>query len=1378
MDSEAEKRQGSASFKFDTSTSKRDILYKSLEAERANRFKITLFDTLIKLEGSDNKRKISRERLILTYLSLFIKKIQLLSIILISFETSDNVTLESSFNVLLRILRFDILSISLNIQLEFLLVMIGGIWGLCISFCMIYLQIFYKRKIALRPVLFLTSLLGWIFKHVFCIPYLYSVGIFVKYTFFDDNSEVGEYDNVSASNYKTFLALPLVFGVPILALNIYFRTIYYCNPCYTAKIKRNRMHSLVTLKDNLFQFIIVFASFYRSAAYFNILCVIISIYMISQYIFYMPYVAMFDNVFEVDTWTMVLFGVIAYQISIYINTNSVRALIMIFIYPCITFITYFLMNWYFDRALNFPITNPYNVELKIRRLIFGKKPRNFQHNLSEKIKTMYKDATKIFLSFKMLFVWESLFYLHYERNKSLSLLKLSKINFSSRKHLKIWYQLHRNKARYYSFPNLEAEYLYYFYYKMLVNEEFADDLTLIRYIKDINVLNRRDLEVTCDLWDVYRKLSEISEHSLESINEACTKLVKSKKKFEEKAEKMVRKYHSDPAVLSVYGSYKADFLEQNQGNLLLQRSRSLKGSKDTGIEKITGMKYRQGDAIMVVSGMHGTIGDILYLNNEIAKLLNIDCVDDYIGTTFRQFIPAPFDVMHNDILRRGLIFGERIELYRPSLFLITTRGHCVEVTMHFRLVFFKQIPYFIADFNEKGYNTNLILHSPDGYIYAASKNINQLIGNRKGTVFEVVNNLANYYENYNPGVPFEYHEDFDCFMMRITLVIDGSPLVALYVANDYEYFAQMNNSDENTPKPHHVESFNDGGYKTDITMEPEELNLKSGLASSFTYASTVLSKMEKKYEKGEKESSKIARLCNSMNVNVRISNAALLGIIIATIIIERYVVNELKISNFLSNFSTLRHLGNSILLDSRSLDLLSKGYELAYEETDYRASLQSSINNFENTLLQVSDEISNYDYMDDVFVTKKVKTTEKTGENALRIIKTNLFQALQKIIQEGYTIYGAELSGFQGIQASLFYIYWNFPGETFRSLNSSLNSINDETHNHISSVFEFLKIFKLIVFIPSMLIIILSIPNLIALEKINKEHWNELSSLNIERQIALREKLTVRLSEFHGIQVEEIEPKHTKKAVYSSIWKTFLFKVLFLELISIIYFFVSIYAIQNSISEALTYQSSYRLRSGYRRSLTISTFFWTRELLLSETESSLINTLDNKNPYPSVIKSLQSSIEDYDYHEHLIDFGSATKYFEHDMYNLLIGNPCSDAAKSIPNCLTSYISTGMLPALELYLDDTRTIFFDNSSNWQDVIKLEKYSKLISNSVGLMTESFMNSTDDKIDAYMTYLTITTLLYFFILLLVVLLLVLASVNKIKNGLIGKIEILNYF
>ncbi|CAG9327283.1 unnamed protein product [Blepharisma stoltei] len=1381
MDLGKEKKRSSNSFKLDTSTSKRDKLYQSLEADRVSHFKSALFDVFITLEGCDSKNKISKQRLAINYTALFIRKLQLLSLILINFEATSNISLESALSSLLKVLRFDAICAELNLGLGFLVLLVISIWCLGLNFFIIYVQAYRKKNHAIKSIVCIITVLGWFYEYLLWIPYLYSVGIYSKYTFFVNNSRVSEYSNIDSNGFNSLWSIPLIFGLPILVSNIFFRTIYYCNPCYTSKLKRNRLHSLVSMKDLLCQLLMIFSSFYNSTFHFNMISGFISIYMIFQYTIYLPFVSIFDNTFEAGTWILVLLGIISYQISREINTASIHGLIIVFLFPCIIMLLYYLMHWYFNRTLNSKKQNPYSVELKIRKLILGIKPKDFTSSLNIEIKKIFKDSTKIYLSFKMLFVWECLFYLHYERNKHLALMKISKINFSCQKHLNIWYQSNKNKLIHYSYPNIEPQYLFYSYYKKLVNEEHSEDLVLLRYIRDINSFRKSDLEVSCELWDVYRKLADISAHSVKSIQNTCLKLGKAKKRFEEKAEKMYRRYHSDPEVLSIYGSYIADFLGEEEGKLLLHKSRSLKDSKDLGVEKFTGFQYHHlGASIMIVSGMFGSIGDILYLNKEICELLQIELVDDYIGTSFCQFIPAPFDVMHNDILRRNLISGDRIELYRPSLFLITTSGNCVEVTMHFRLVFFKQIPYFVADFNEKGHNTNLILHSPDGYIYAASKNINDLIGERKGTVFEVIHNLADYYKNNSLFKPFEYHEDFNCVMMRVKLVIDGSPLEALYIAQNYEYFKEGGGSVNHYEESQKSGSVQEFGFKTDVSMVASKSLMKSNITNYYMHQSTLLSRIEKKKksEKSNLESSQITKLCSLLNFNIRFSLLVLFSITIATLATEKIITNELKMSSFLNSFDIMRFYGISIIQDSRSLNLLEKGYLLTYPEEFYRSSLQSNLENFEKNLMSAGDDIYKRSYMHNVFSIAKVSSTEKYGNNTFRTIKINLFQNLQKIIKEGSIILNTELADFPKIDSSFAYLYMNYPWETFNHLNDSVYISLEDIESHTEWAFEFLKSLKLTFFIPSLLIIMLSIPSIIKLEKINKKNWKCLCNLDIERQIEIRDKLIDRLYVFHGVQVDEVEHKYSRNAIFYSHWKSFMLKILILEILSLGYYFAAVYGFHGTLKEILISQSEFIFYSGTRGMLSSSAFFWARETFLDTKNDSLSVFIGDFYPFPSPKKQLQSMIDDCLYAQNYIDYRKPHKYYDDNMINLLIGNPCESNDKFVQDCTKSYISMGIKPAIKIYLNELKRVPSYNKADWQDINDLEKYSKIIDNSTIYMQKSYINSTDSKIDSEMDDLIISTLLYFFFLLIISFLLILSAVSKIKRDLLGKIDILKYF
>lgn len=355
-------------------------------------------------------------------------------------------------------------------------------------------------------------------------------------------------------------------------------------------------------------------------------------------------------------------------------------------------------------------------------------------------------------------------------------------------------------------------------------------------------------------------------HQSSDINKVCNKLLEVKRNYEKKAIYLMKKYQSDADILYIYGSYMADFLEQEEGNLFLQRSELLKESKESVIEKLTGFRYQKGASIMVVSGMYETIGNILYLNAEITELLKIENLSDFIGSSFIQFIPAPFDVIHNDVLRRYLIFGEKIELYRPHMFLIATDGSCVEVSMHFRLVFYKQMPYFIADFNPRNQHKNLILHSSEGMIYAASKNIKSLISSRQGTLFDVIPNLDTYFDKYDIGKPFEYNEDFFCSMMRFQLSIDGLALEVLYIADNFDALSPVIEDPEPSfiRKPRkRAGSSNEINDRTDISMEPD-MTIVKNIVSTENYTSSILSKV-KPQQRVKKTTENISKLCSTLN---------------------------------------------------------------------------------------------------------------------------------------------------------------------------------------------------------------------------------------------------------------------------------------------------------------------------------------------------------------------------------------------------------------------------------------------------------------------------------------------------------------------------------
>ncbi|CAG9335923.1 unnamed protein product [Blepharisma stoltei] len=1358
-----------------TTITRRERLYHSLANDRVHRWQTTLFDVFVRLESVDGKRKRNKFQILINYLALIIRKLQLLSLVLLDYNLEVSFTLMSLFNTLMVGTRLDVLSIKLDFEIEYLMALIASvyIWGVC--FVLLYIQIYFKKRIFLKPIILSAQILGWLCEYIIFIPYIYTALIYIKYSW-DQNHKVEEYGSKVSDNLSPLTALILIFGAIILQFILYFRTIYNCNPAYSLKNKRHRMYSLISLKDFFLQEVVTFCAFTNSVYYFEATCIISSLYMAWQYIAYLPFVTLFDNGFEASTWIMLIFGEISHIIAYHVGALHAKVLLMVFVFPAAMVLFYSLMRWRFDRIKNWSKDDPFTVELKIRKILLGIKLQDFTDELLEIIKKTYTEATKKFLSFKLMFIWESIFTLNYRNNKSLALLKLSKINFSCTEHLKIWYQSDKQVSSFYSFPDLEAEFLFYFLYKKLVNEERSEDLILLRYLKDMNEFKNKDLEVSSELWNVYRKISNISRHPARAINRACTKLIEVKHSFEIFAERMIKKYQADSELLSIYGSYMTDFLEQSEGNLFLARSRVLKESNDGGIEKLTGFKYQKGTSIMVVSGMFGSIGDILYLNNDILDLLKIECIDNVIGTSFCQFMPAPFDVMHYDILRRYLIFGDKVDLYRPHMFLITAENHCVEVSMHFRLVFYKQIPYFIADFNSRGHRKNLILHSPDGLIYAVSKDIKNFIGSREGTVFEVILNLAYYYEQYDTGQCFEYNEDFYCKMMRFKLAIDGFVLEVLYMADSLEAISPTSDTPPLFIKKR-AGSFNEFAYRTDISMEPDEAWKKTtDVASNHTYASSILSKISIK-RKTEVANLKIFTLCRALNMNIRIAIGVLFVVTFISIILETVLVNNLKMSDILNDLDYMRYLENSILLNIRSLDLISQGYKTAFTESYYRDLLQKTSESLEDRIILNNDKIHSYGFLHNIFSDNKASISELIEGNSVRVTYENLFHCAQAYVTHAKAIINTDISDFKTIYNDFYFIYYNLPTEMIRMLNESVYTISKDFEDHVDSTFLFLKFFKAAFFVPPIIMIILSIPTLIILEKINKENWHNLSHLDMDRQTYLRDKLIDRLRDLHGISVDFIEPKASTNENYSSIWKILIIKILLLQILSIAYYIAALYGFQIELNEILIYQSKFIFNHGLRRMLSENSYFWAREKFVGEFNNSFMNWID-KSPFPSFSVKLDFVINELEYLEKLLSDKDYSEFYSSNMVNLEVGNPCDAIEENLASCESSYVGVGINPAMKSYVNELKDYSVSSHSSWEDIVRLEKYSDVLARSTVFMTYNYLNSTDDKIDEKITGLMVATLLYFFSLIIVSIILVFHAVNKIKNELIGKIDILKYF
>lgn len=249
---------------------------------------------------------------------------------------------------------------------------------------------------------------------------------------------------------------------------------------------------------------------------------------------------------------------------------------------------------------------------------------------------------------------------------------------------------------------------------------------------------------------------------------------------------------------------------------------------------------------------------------------------------------------------------------------------------------------------------------------------------------------------------------------------------------------------------------------------------------------------------------------------------------------EKILTDDLMMSDFLNSSALMRFLGNSILLDARSLHLLSLGHPMAYEETQYRSWLKTNVDLLDKSLIKIGNELQGYEFLHDVFTETEVELTHRHGD-IIEIYKQNLFQAIQRIISESNVILNTELSDFEEINNSLFFLYQNFPGDTLKKLNNSVYILTNDIKSNTRSTFNFLEYFKISFFIPPIIIIILSIPSMILLEKINKQNWKNLSNLDLTRHGYLRDRLHERLFDLHGVTLEDNDQRYSKRGNYRSI---------------------------------------------------------------------------------------------------------------------------------------------------------------------------------------------------------------------------------------------------
>lgn len=1169
--------------------------------------------------------------------------------------------------------------------------------------------------------------------------WLINTFVLVPMTFYVSNTcsillgmETGNDESINLIDRIDFYMMTVLAVLLILVYVMRFFDLVLGNVPRYSKDSVSRAHSIPNVQE-LFTLVgIGICRFVFDHEYFLYAGIVLASANFYSFLYYIPFYSLFINKVLVQVWSTVLFTCVLMLVSQKYDNMMIAELNFILLSLAFIPITSEIVRKRLEYLKTSDLKDPYTSEINLRnKILYEKNPIDIENEIFEH----FKKTSKTFFNFKIQYVWESILIKKYLKNKNLSLMKLVKVN--AVKYYKKASQRSIIKINLFEYKyNIEIDFLVYTIFKKLNKKIFkvSEDLRLVKYFNYFKTIKRFDERILFEILNLIQNL--MGNSNIESIENKIKIIGKLVNDYKEAAKKVSVKFGVDKKFIKLYASFLIDVLNSNEGQNLLS-FHGLRYNFDHSLIHESS-NFDESDPLLVISGWCQNLGTIVYANSSIFSLLKINLESKLIGINFTSLIPEPFDGIHEKVLFRYLFFRNSCELTRNHLFLIDESRFCIEVTMHFRLVFYRGYPYFVAGF--KPYHkveTNMILCLLDGRIISFSDKVQIFFPTLHLNIFESLKNIESLLNSHEYNEVFDYEYEDKSYMMKKTLLsIDGSELLIIYFIDNFAEQQTFSSTSHKKQKKVHITEAsgeNSRNFKVSIKHELKKDNRR--LASS--------------HSRPDKVHKSINRTLKIMNIIIRVLIFFEVLLILTNLIIILNVIKSISVNSIIFDIGLMRYLSCSILSNTYSLELLNQNYSLAFNETFYKLTLKNNsmllqylIDNYREINLPFLNEKKNY-------FSNTYLTLYKSYNESFEPYQGILINAMENVASYSSTLSNSSKSTYESLINERMFILRNIPYLYINTLNETVMNVMNDLITSLDKIFLYLSYVELLCLLPPALMILLCSVTLILIEKSNKEFWNIIFENSSRSIIRTKGKLVNRLYFFHEQEyMIEDEGKKFSKPIYKMITIKPCLKVFGFALMALSFYLSITYGPQQILLEMMKEELVHTNFGGMRRMLTPLTLFWERNALLHVTGrckyEDLVKTYDVPSSYQELyfradqmgkvqdglMKNLQGVIsEQYGFGEYM---------------KLMYGDACS-IIDTVANCSSTIAVSGLDAALNFYVTELKS----QASFYQDVgfrpamfVPIEKYSKVIEKSFVFGLFVYANYTDVVVEKLKEDMSLTT------------------------------------
>ena len=153
------------------------------------------------------------------------------------------------------------------------------------------------------------------------------------------------------------------------------------------------------------------------------------------------------------------------------------------------------------------------------------------------------------------------------------------------------------------------------------------------------------------------------------------------------------------------------------------------------------------------------------------------------------------------------------------------------------------------------------------------------------------------------------------------------------------------------------------------------------------------------------------------------------------------IIASVSVNTIIANIGAMRYHSCLITSNARSLDLLSRNFTLAYNQSTYKNSIYASSNLLKTYLNQ-------YKTISIPLTTQKMRCFDdltlnmfSVKDNSVESYQSTLFDAVSRVIEYSLIISNTSFENFPNIYENFLFLYRNVPSDYMNALNQTVMSV-------------------------------------------------------------------------------------------------------------------------------------------------------------------------------------------------------------------------------------------------------------------------------------------------------------------------------------------------